>query len=478
MNGKMFNREIAQRHFSIISFCLFSGWLLSFLFEGQVLYSIVEIAQIEGTALIKSAVLTVFIGLFFSGFFIKNQAAAKITMIISIIVCISGSLIFYLPFSALWYIAIISSAYFASLFIASWGFYFKGFFNPEERFRIAAEILIYSNILMIIVNVLTVSISAFMGLTITILALAGALPFLFRLESSFDLKASNRKNTAVLPLRIPIISKPFTLLCLFILIITIDSGLMYQVVNPSFAQYELLNAYYWAIPYILALFILRNLSSKINKAYILYVAIAMIGLSYALFMWLDRSVTSYLLINTLMLGAFGVCDLFFWSILGSYLEYHDNAAQVFGVGMSMNVLGVLVGEVIGNRIIHLENPYFATSFTAVIIIFSVLIMLPVLNFQLTRHLKEHEFLVKFADMAKSEQDKDMASFDTDKQLTGKELEVVKLLLRGYTYKMIGESLFISENTIKYHTKNIYQKLNIKSKAELIKTFGNNKELHQ
>ena len=478
MNAAIFNREINQKNLSIISFCLFSAWELSFLFEGQVLYSIVESAQIEGTVLIKTAVFTAFIGLLSGGFIIKSQAAAKITMIMSIIVCLSGSLIFYLPFSMLWYMAIIAVAYFASLFLASWGYYFKTNFNSEERFRTAAEVLIYSNILMIGINVLTVSTSAEIGLAVTILALAGTLPFLFRLESNSSEKVSNKTNAPGLPRRIPVISKPFIFLCVFILIITINSGLMYQVVNPAFAHYKLLTAYYWAIPYILTIFILRNLSSRINKAYILYIAIAMIGLSYILFMWLDRSATSYLVINTLMLGAFGVCDLFWWSILGSYLDYHDNAAKVLGVGLSMNVLGVLVGSVIGNKIISFESPYLAASVTAVIIIFTVLIILPVLNSQLTKHLKNHEFLVKFTDMTKGEQEKPMAGLKRDKQLTEKEYEVVNLLLRGYTYKVIAESLFISENTIKYHIKNIYQKLNINSKMELIKIFGDNESLQQ
>jgi DNA-binding CsgD family transcriptional regulator len=448
------------------------------LFEGQVLYSIAASAQIEGTVLIKSAVFVVFVGLLSGGFIIKSQAAAKIIMIISIIVCISGSLIFYLPFSMLWYMAIIAVAYFGSLFLASWGYYFKIYFNSEERFKTAAEVLIYSNILMIAINVLTVSTTAAIGLTVTILALAGTLPFLFRLESNSGGKVSNKTNIVGLHRRIPVISKPFVILCIFILIITINSGLMYQVVNPAFAHYKLLTAYYWAVPYIIALLILRNLPARINKAYILYIAIAMIGLSYVLFMWLDRSVASYLLINTLMLGAFGVCDLFWWSILGSYLDYHDNAAKVLGVGLSMNVLGVLIGSVIGNEIIYFERSYFAASVTAVIIIFAVLIILPVLNSQLAKHLKSHEFLVKFADMTKDEQEKTLAGFKRDKLLTEKEYEVVNLLLRGYTYKVIAESLFISENTIKYHVKNIYQKLNINSKMELIKIFGDNEKLQQ
>lgn len=104
-------------------------------------------------------------------------------------------------------------------------------------------------------------------------------------------------------------------------------------------------------------------------------------------------------------------------------------------------------------------------------------MFPILNSQLVSHFKNHGFLTKFADIPKDEQDNTMLRFKSDKQLTEKEAEVVKLLLQGYTYKMMARNLFITENTIKYHIKNIYQKLNIKSKMELIKMFVDNEELY-
>jgi DNA-binding CsgD family transcriptional regulator len=179
-----------------------------------------------------------------------------------------------------------------------------------------------------------------------------------------------------------------------------------------------------------------------------------------------------------MLGAFGVCDLFWWSILGSYLDYNDNAAKVLGVGLSMNVLGVFIGGVIGREIASLESSHFVTSIIAVTIIFAVLIIFPVLNSQLTKHLKSHEFLVKFADMAKRKKDINISVLKNDKRLTEKESEVINLMLRGYTYKGIAEYLSLSENTIKYHIKNIYQKFNVSSKMELMKVLTDNEEMQQ
>lgn len=247
---------------------------------------------------------------------------------------------------------------------------------------------------------------------------------------------------------------------------------MYQVVTPAFAHFEVLTSYYWAVPYIAVLVILRNMSAKVNRAYILYIAMVMIGLSFISFLWLDRSVTSYLVIDTLLLGAFGVCDLFVWTILGGFLDYSENPAQILGIGLSMNVLGILVGGYMGNAFFSTESSYLAASAAALTIIFAVLIMFPIFNNQLTRLFKRHTFLIEFAGSGEKGQDESLlGSSIISEQLTDKEKEVVKLLLRGYTYKAISENLFISENTIKYHVKNIYQKLNINSKMDLIKIFS-------
>ena len=51
-------------------------------------------------------------------------------------------------------------------------------------------------------------------------------------------------------------------------------------------------------------------------------------------------------------------------------------------------------------------------------------------------------------------------------LTNREYDVLENLISGKTGKEIGKALFLSENTIKYHIKKIYKKLDVHSKAEL------------
>lgn len=103
--------NLNQQEKSIMCFCLFSCWLLSVPFEGKVLYKLMENSEVEGITLVIFAIFANFIGLFSNGFFVKKQNSAKMTMITSIVVCISGSLIFFLPFSKAWHLSIFLSLF-------------------------------------------------------------------------------------------------------------------------------------------------------------------------------------------------------------------------------------------------------------------------------------------------------------------------------------------------------------------------------
>jgi DNA-binding NarL/FixJ family response regulator len=53
-------------------------------------------------------------------------------------------------------------------------------------------------------------------------------------------------------------------------------------------------------------------------------------------------------------------------------------------------------------------------------------------------------------------------------LSERELEVLRLVAAGRANHDVAESLSVSDNTIKYHLKNIMQKLNVSNRAEAVK----------
>ena len=52
-------------------------------------------------------------------------------------------------------------------------------------------------------------------------------------------------------------------------------------------------------------------------------------------------------------------------------------------------------------------------------------------------------------------------------LTDREYDVFRLILKGLSNKEIGYDLFVSEKTIRFHTTNIYRKLNVRDRVALV-----------
>lgn len=64
--------------------------------------------------------------------------------------------------------------------------------------------------------------------------------------------------------------------------------------------------------------------------------------------------------------------------------------------------------------------------------------------------------------------------EDEKLLTSREISILKLFCKGYTYKEIGVNLNISPRTVETHKKNIQSKINVKSTAEMVEfAFQNN-----
>jgi len=61
--------------------------------------------------------------------------------------------------------------------------------------------------------------------------------------------------------------------------------------------------------------------------------------------------------------------------------------------------------------------------------------------------------------------------DSDEQLTKREIEILEHLARGSRNQEIADTLFISRSTVKKHIENIYVKLQLKSRVELVNWYN-------
>jgi two-component system NarL family response regulator len=75
-----------------------------------------------------------------------------------------------------------------------------------------------------------------------------------------------------------------------------------------------------------------------------------------------------------------------------------------------------------------------------------------------------KLLTEFASMVKR---RDERADVPGPRLTDRELEVLKLVAKGMNNRDIGAELFISENTVKNHVRNILEKLHLHSRMEAV-----------
>ncbi|HSH36918.1 MAG TPA: LuxR family transcriptional regulator [Schnuerera sp.] len=454
-----------RRSLSTSGFALLFAYLLSFVFEGQVLYSLIDYYDYNPSGYILSAIIAHFIGLFSCGLVVKSPIVARRTMLSSMGVCLIATIPFFFSISNLWAIGLIVSGYAGGCAVASWGYFLKIFTPKNQRIKTCADVLIYSNIAMIFINVVAINISPFIGLIMSMFCLVGGMLCIWVLPTETNkirIEEKEGKESRS-------IQKSLVMLFLFVGTITINSGLMYQVINPAFEHLIGLVSWYWAVPYIVALILMRNLPNKIKGSQILYIGMAMIMASFISFMYLGRGVYDYIVVNTLMLGACGIFDLFWWSIIGEMLDYAKNPVKVFGIGLAANVFGVLCGDMIGIGVTSIQLPNAEVAVMALVVVCITLIILPPLNRQLTKLIKNHAYLVVYDGMSKSEQMNIIQKTKMLAPLTERENEVLQLILSGKSNRGIAEMLFISESTVKTHVRNIYSKYDVSSRAELIST---------
>lgn len=447
---------------SILAFSFLSVYILSFLFEGQILYGLLALHGVPSSTYTTLAMAVHFLGLSTSWLYTRSAARARIVMVCGIGAALLAAMPFFFQPSSLWAIGLAVGGYSSGAALAAWGYFLKAYTPRHELLKTCAEILICSNILMVLINALAVHVSPSLGLTVVMLFLAGGLfsaGTLGRAQAQSWTQGENAKKRHLW--------EAFALLSVFIAVLTINSGLMYQVLNPAFQHLSGLTTWYWPLPYIAALFILRNLSGGVQQSRLLYVGMAMMIGAFLCFMLLGRSHLDYVVVNTLMMGACGVFDLFWWSILAEMMGYTENPSIVFGLGLSSNVLGVLAGGLVGAVARSTQRLTAEVTVMALTVVCFTLALLPVLNRRLTLLLKGHAYLTP--DDLREGLGQAAASYQMEplEPLTSREQEVLATILSGMSNREIADALNITESTVKTHVRNIYSKYGVHSRAELL-----------
>lgn len=463
----------AYRVYTICGFMFLFAYLFSFLLKGQVLQELAAYYGTEAKNYITGAVTAHFVGLWTGGYAAKDTASARKVLILAMGLCVLFSVPFYFRSSPLWEFGLIIAGYASGCGLAALGYLLKTFTSKGERLRACTDGLIFSKILAVGIEILSVWASPFVALSILLICLLvgcfliSLLPIVSEPEVSFS------------PQRETMFQKDYPLwaLVLFVFIVVGASGLMQQVIASAFSSVRSLAGWYWAAPYVLTLAIVRgSVWFQKNRSFVLYIGMTMMLAAMLAFVFLGRGETDYLLINTFIFTAYGIFDIYLWSILADMVDYTANPAKFLGIGLSAYVLGAFCGGALGLSIA--DAPLLAAENAVIVlsVIGVTLMLMPPLNRRLTTALKDYADPPVCCD---SQEQQHVLALDRVRQadlfcqirnnelLTAREQEVLHLLLLGKSNREIAGDLYISENTVKTHIRNIFAKYKVSSRTELV-----------
>jgi len=108
--------------------------------------------------------------------------------------------------------------------------------------------------------------------------------------------------------------------------------------------------------------------------------------------------------------------------------------------------------------------FFANSLSAFIIIGSLFVILVFLFFFVFQKL----YMPIYDQIPDFEQQ--LIKFQRRYGLTGREMDVLSKITEGYSNAEISARLFVSENTIKFHMKNLLKKTGCNNRSEVVQKF--------
>lgn len=440
------------------SFALFLGWLLSFPLHGPLLTVLASLRGGNETALGLSFTLFHGVGLAVFGLVLPMRHWRQ-AMESGSLACLLLSGLAYWSAGSLLVVWMGALGLAAALFIVGWSHPYVAM-TAGNRVEFMAALTFAANAFLYALN-----------------AVAGTLPFgLMFLAVNMLLVASySLSRGQPVPETKPAgpvgAGFPVALLCIFCLLILglyINGGLLYNLIYPTFQRFRHLDRYYQLVPYLATLALIWRFGGQKNQRFTLYAGVTLLGLGFVSFGLLPSSRTGYFITETLILSAFALLDVFVWTLLAEISELHGHTFRVFGLGLAVNVLALFLGGVSGERLGRAGPEYpLLTGLLASGAVFATLALLPVMDHRAAKDLQRR---IREERSAPAEANPTLDPENTlpgAGSLTGRELEIVRLIIGGATNAEIAAKLYISENTVKVHIKNINRKLGVANKYELL-----------
>ncbi|SHH13028.1 LuxR family transcriptional regulator [Clostridium grantii] len=470
--------------FPMMILALIFGWLLSLPMNGPVLvaYSLYKKVDLGNLSLFFICVhaLSLLIIPFINS---EKLKAAQLLFLEMLMLSLLNFTLIWIDIK-FWYIALGLMAFISADIVIKFGYYYTKVTSFVDRIKYISMTIVIGNIFYYIVSVLS------LYLRTDSLVIFTTTPLLINIVL-IGIKFSKDKEYFKINISInkPIPHIFILMMCNLTFGIFINCGFMSMVIYPHYEQFWNLHLYLETILYIIALMIMYFIGDKVQRILPLVLCVVFIFAAFLSFMIFESTIQGYILIELFIQFAYAFVNVFLWTLLGDVASIYGREFHVFGIILASNVISIFAGSILGAKLISIDSSYkVLTGVFSLIILFLVINIIPWINERLHKDIKEENISKKKSGGTEFVEEKSCQLKEKDivyginlgeipnvKLLTPREMEVIVLLLKGYTNKTITEELFISENTLKVHNRNIYKKLQVKNRKELFQLTLSSKE---
>lgn len=183
---------------------------------------------------------------------------------------------------------------------------------------------------------------------------------------------------------------------------------------------------------------------------------------------------------TLLASYYFIAMLISYSVADASRTYQVSAYVVMGVVSGIARICLLTALIVGNAAGSLEQGMFAeaedTMRFLVIIVVAIYVLSMTLVFISRDHKKRKSVQRNQSDILAEGEKLEKAVSPLEEQcsvladehgLTERESEIMLLLAKGRTNAYIAKLLYVTENTVRSHVRNIYSKMNVHTRQDLI-----------
>lgn len=448
--------------FFILMYGFFLGWLLSFIYSGPLFRCIVDSEQYSYSLLFTIMFLASAAMFFVIGKLNINENSKRIIMPVSMAVGLLCTII-YLIFgrtqsTPTTLVVLIINTLIAGIttmfFIISSTAYFIRFVPFNRIFKSMAIIVLIANMIVYVVDVLIQNNLVVIAVIINILTISLSLILAYKIRDHEEIER--------IDYHIDLPKKSLFIICMAFFLLNIGGGVVFSVVEPAAIAQSAIATHLYILPYILSAIAMMMISKRLEKSIdiLLTVAAGLVAIGLLLFQF---SHFNALVTNMFIQIGYAMLDIVLWGLVGQMSFVYGQPYKIASFTMASNILAVYLGmagsKALFNRI---SDPILAITLFATVCIIVAIMAMPFIHRVTIRDMKTGLKNIR----EKQKKIENLNKIENIEQLTAREHEIVELMLTDKTNREIAQALYISENTLKTHAKNIYAKLDVKNKKAL------------